>query len=217
MSLKLSISDGATPILDQIAAIHLGQAKDALDHAGSILRDSIRDALVTSEQSDFHVVVKNGKRHWTRGSVGRFGDRFNFKKAGPQSMANMVNSFFMSEKLMVIVGGMNKNVNVNTWRDGKVSGSIRLGQVLAGSYEILKKLNNGGDFNSQTERYKRTRMGEDTKPMGSNPKYKARKFIERGRSAAMGEVNSLLTDKLQSMIYRQANSIQAKTVTRTTA
>lgn len=217
MSVRISIFDGATPLLDEIAKIHLGMAKDVLDHSGSIMRDHIRTALKNSERSDFHVIAKDGKRYWTRGSVGKFGDRLNFKKAGPPSMANMVNSFFMSDKLMVIVGGMNKNTTVSNWRDGKISGTTRLDQVLGGSYEILKKLNNGGSFEQQTDRYKRTRMGEDTKPMGKNPKYKGRHFIERGRGEAIDKVKTLMTDTLQKMIYKQASAINSTTVKKVTA
>lgn len=220
MSVKIEIFDGATPLLDEIAKIHFGQAKDALDYSGAILRDAIRSTLRESEPSKYHVVVVKGKRVWRRGGKTRFGDRFNFKKAGPESMANMVNSFPMFDNpnhTVVVVGGMNKNKTVNRWRDGKVVGTEKVPQVLGGTYEILKKLNNGGSFQSQSKRYKATRMGEDTKPMGKNPMYKGRFFIERGRDKAMPEVTKAMTTRLESMIHRQVNRVSVKMTVRTSA
>jgi len=202
-------------MLDQIALIHTESALDALDHAGTKLREAIRKSLRESQRSKWIVKVVDGKRRWIRGDKpGEFGGRFNFKKAGPEGMANMVNSFLMPRAMTLVVAGMNKSASVAQYRDGKVVGALRVGQVLGGSYEILKKLNNGGSFDSQSMRYKGTRMGIDTKPIGKNPTYTARRFIERGRASAMADVQAIMTSQLEALIGRQINRVNIKTQVR---
>lgn len=223
MNLHISIYDDAVPMLDEIAKWSHKAALAALDQAGIELRDRTREAFDASQRSEWSVHLnKAGKRVWTRGVMGnRFGRRFNFKKAGPESMGNMIDSFLMENSLTLVVAGMHKNFTPRFYRkELKTNSDIKIygkgvKQVLGGSWEILQKLNTGGRYSQQSSRYKGTRQGEDTKPYGKDARYKPRRFAERGRLAAMGRVTEIMTTTLEGLIHRQVNRATVKTQVRT--
>jgi len=226
MSLKITIYDNAIPMLDEIAKWSLHSALAALDQSGIELRDRTREAFKQSTRHRWYVKVINGKRVYKNdGGLVEFGKRFNFKKAGPENMANMIDSFLMPGTLTLVVAGMHKSFMPRFYAQEAKAGSTspiygqRVGQVLGGSYQILKKLSKGGRFSSQDSKYQDIRHGEDTRPIGDNgdPFYKPRHFIERGRMAAMPQVREIMTSKLEALIYRQINRATVKTVTRTSA
>jgi len=223
VSIKIAIYDGATPVLDRIAQLSTLSALAALDQAGMVIRDRTRDAFKASKRSQWSVKVVNGKRVWTRsGNTHEFGKRFNFKKAGPESMANMINSYLMGAHLTMVVGGMHKSFLArlyyqeakSNFEGGAQFASKKTGQVLHGSWQILKKLDTGGRFSSLDPKYRATRQGEDTKPMGKDPQYQRRNFFQKGRDASMGEVKDIMTKKLESLIYKQVNRANVKTKVR---
>lgn len=224
MTLKISVMDGATPMLDRIAQIHYLSALAALDQAGFELREQTRAAFKNSQPSVWHVKVVNGQRQWYRGGPkSRFGDRFNFKKAGPESMANLINSFVMRDHLTLVVAGMNKRHTArlyyqeakSNFEGGPQYASKPTEQVLGGSWAILQKLNDGGRFRDQSKWYRGTRMGSDTKPLlGEDTYFRPRKFVEAGRSAAMPRVRDIMTSKLESMIHKQVNRATVRLIER---
>lgn len=224
MTPRITIYDGAIPMLDEIARLHHLSALAALDQAGMELRDKTRQAFDASRRSQWSVFVVNGRRVWRKTVMNpRFGRRFNFKKAGPESMSNMITSFLMAKQMTLVVAGMHKNFKAweyyqaskNNFEGGAKQSSRTTGQVLGGSWEILQKLSQGGNFNAQTDRYKRTRMGVDTKPIGKNPFYRPRKFIDIGRANAMSQVTDIMTSKLESLIHKQINRANVRATVRT--
>jgi len=223
MNTRITIYDGAVPMLDQIARLSHLSALAALDQAGMELRDKTREAFLASKRSEWSVFVIDGKRVWRKTAMNpRFGRRFNFKKAGPDNMANMITSFLMGKSMTLVVAGMHKSFQARQYYreaksnfEGGPQYAGTTGQVLGGSWEILQKLSRGGRFSEQSARYKGTRMGTDTKPMGENPFYRPRKFIEIGRSNAMSKVTDIMTSKLESLIYKQVNRVNVRTEVRT--
>jgi len=220
MSIHIQIYDNAIPMLDKIARLHHLSALAALDQAGMELREQTRKAFLASKRSQWSVFVVDGKRVWRKTAMNpRFGTRFNFKKAGPENMASMINSYLMPRHMTLVVAGMHKTFKARefyqesktNFEGGERYASRATGQVLGGSWEILSKLANGGRFSQQSERYKGLRQGIDTKPIGKDPFYRPRNFAERGRSAAMGRVSDIMTSKLESLIYKQVNRATVKT------
>lgn len=224
MSLKITIYDNAIPMLDEIAKWSLHSALATLDQSGIELRDRTREAFKQSTRHRWYVKVVNGKRVYKNDAgLVEFGKRFNFKKPGPANMENMIDSFLMPGALTLVVAGMHKSFTPRFYAQEAKAGSTspiygqRVGQVLGGSYQILKKLSKGGRFSSQDTKYQDTRHGEDTHPLGGDPFYKPRHFVERGRMAAMPQVREIMTSKLESLIYRQINRATVKTQVRTSA
>lgn len=226
MTPRITIYDGAIPMLDEIARLHHLSALAALDQAGMELREKTREAFDASRRSQWSVFLVNGRRVWRKTPISnRFGRRFNFKKAGPESMGNMITSFLMAKQMTLVVAGMHKKFKAweyykaskSNFEGGAKQSSYTTGQVLGGSWEILQKLSQGGDFNSQTDRYKGTRRGIDTKPIGKdgNPFYRPRKFIDIGRARAMGRVTEIMTSKLESLIHKQVNRATVRAEVRT--
>lgn len=221
MSVKIVIYDNAIPMLDEIAKWSLHSALAALDQSGLELRDRTREAFRQSTRHRWYVQVVNGKRIYKNdGGLVEFGKRFNFKKPGPGNMANMIDAYLMPRSLTLVVAGMHKSFvprfyskEAKTGSDNPIHGA-RVGQVLGGSYQILKKLSTGGRFSTQDQKYKNTRHGEDTQPLGKDPFYKPRHFIERGRAAAMPQIQDIMTSKLEALIHRQVNRATVKTQVR---
>jgi len=128
----------------------------------------------------------------------------------------------MERNLTMVVSGMHKNFVPRFYSAEAKRGTTdpifgrRVGQVLGGSWQILKKLNDGGRFKNLDPKYRATRMGDDTKPIGKdgNPRYEARRFIERGRANAMGKVQEIMTSKLEALIYKQVNRVTVNAVVR---
>jgi hypothetical protein len=208
-------------MLDKIALLSHHSALAVLDQAGMELRDRTREAFASSKKSNWHVKVVNGKRVWYKGDMRPvFGQRFNFKRKGADNMSSMITSFLMARDMTVVVAGMHKrHIPRMYYQEAKSGGESMMygkpvGQVLHGSWQILKKLSEGGRFKNLDPKYKATRMGEDTKPIGVNPYYRPRTFIERGRAMAMPKVQEIMTSKLESLIYKQVNRATVKTTVR---
>jgi len=218
MSIKIVIYDNAIPMLDEIAKWSLHSALAALDQSGMELRDRTREAFKQSTRHRWYVKVVNGKRVYKNdGGLVEFGKRFNFKKSGPDNMANMINAYLMPKSLTLVVAGMHKSFIPRYFSQEAKAGTNspiygnRVGQVLGGSYQILKKLSKGGRFSSQDPKYQAIRQGEDTHPIGGDPFYKPRHFIEQGRSMAKPQIQEIMTSKLEALIYRQINRANVTT------
>lgn len=210
MSVHIKIFDGSDSLLDQIALISRGQALDALDYAGSKIREAQRKAFRASVGHDWHQRIENGKRIVYRGGPATLGKRLNWRKAGPDNMDSMINSYLMEKSMTMVVGGMHKAFSAQIRRDGQVVGRAkRIGQVLHGSYQILAKLNYGGSWDQLDPDYKRLTRRKKSR-MFPRPVYRKRLFIEKGRADSMGEVQDIMTKKLASMIGKQANRVAIK-------
>lgn len=226
MTPRITIYDGAIPMLDEIARLHHLSALAALDQAGMELREQTRRAFDASRRSEWSVFVVNGRRVWRKTVMNpKFGRRFNFKKAGPPSMGNMIDSYLMPKAMTLVVAGMHKRFKAweyyqaskSNFEGGVKQSSISTGQVLGGSWEILQKLSQGGYYDSQSSRYKGTRQGIDTKAIGKNgnPFYRPRRFIDIGRSQAMPRITDIMTSKLESLIHKQVNRANVRAEVRT--
>lgn len=216
MSIHITIYDGATPMLDQIAQASYGAALDILDRAGSKIRKSSREAFHTSEAHYWHTKYVNGKRRIYRGNTPAvFGQRRSAAKQGavasPSSVANHISSFLMEKHLTMVVGGVHPTFRATIWRDGKAVGTnAPTKKVGSASYQIIKKLNDGGTYASLDPEYKRLLRRRQMRGF-RNAVYRPRKFMERGREMAMGAVTELMTSKLEAMIHRQVNRATVKT------
>jgi hypothetical protein len=216
VSVKITIYDNAIPMLDEIASIHLGMAKDVLDQAGAKIRKATREAFASSQSHDWFTKYVNGKRVIYRlpGRKAVFGGRHGMNLEGSPTMGGMINSFLMEDSLTMVVSGMHKRFVAKKWRNGVVQGYERpTSAVEQGTYQILKKLNEGGSYDSLDPMYHKKRRPKTIRSF-RNAQYKPRNFIERGRTASMGKVTELMTSKLESMIHRQVNRATVKTQVR---
>ena len=212
MSLKLTIFDGATPMLDKIAEIHYGMGLDALDHAGSTLRDATRKALIRSSHNWWQK-VKNGKRIIYKGGQRPTGHMMSHRTGSthrPGNIASFITSHLMERSMTMVVAGKHKAFRAKTWRNGKVVGyQNRTSATGKASYAILKKLNDGGTYEEQSNDYKtltRTKMMERFE----SARYQKRNYIEEGRGAAMGDVKEIMTKQLEKLIGQQINRVNVK-------
>jgi hypothetical protein len=219
MSLKIQIYDGATPMLDKIATIHYEMGLDVLDHAGQKMRKSIRSAFRGASNDHFwHQKYVDGKvQIWKGTTKYKFGSRLyhigKSNSADPENMANFINSWLQPKHMQVVVAGKHKGGAQAIRRDGKTIGmSKKISGVSKSTYRILQKLNEGGKTDGSYDKLTRTNASYEKvrKSMFKNPTYRARKFIEVGRNASLGEVKELMTNTLEKLIQRQVNRVQVK-------
>jgi len=221
-SIKLTIFDGATPMLDKIATIHYGMGLDALDHAGSALRDATRQAmwLGGAHRWGQSVEVANqGKnkgrptRRVFQGKMRAVGKMMSHRTGGihkPGHMKNFITSFLMERSMTMVVAGKHKAFRAKTRRDGKVTGSQRRTQAVGkASYGILQKLNNGGTYSQQSSDYTQ-HARKKTMDGFKDARYKPRRFIEKGRSSAMPRVRYIMTTQLEKLIGQHVNRATVK-------
>lgn len=220
MSIKIEIHDGATPMLQEIVELNYGMGLDALDHAGIVLRNATRKAFRAST-TRWAQYYRNGRRiiYKARGERG-LGRRVNHQAKGgtanPANMSSFITSNLMAKSMTMVVGGKHGRLKPKIRKNGKVVGfATPVGATTKGSYAILQKLNSG-DVHTDDEYYnKSVRSHVDTKKF-RNPNYKKQNFIENGRSAAMGTVRDIMTNKLESLLQHQidrANVTTKKVVT----
>lgn len=202
---KLTVYEGVSPILDQLALINREAALDALDYSGTKLRNAIRESF-KAKVTDWEQYIVNGKRRWRKNTVS-LGRRFNLVKVGPDSMESFIQSYLMESKLTEVVAGRFKAPSeVWAYRDGKKSHLIKgPDSVGKGSFALLQKLNYGDAREDGYQKYvqrKGNRMGN----------YPARNFVEEGRAIAMPSVIEGMTTRLENQIGKQLNEVSAKSV-----
>jgi len=224
MPIKITIFDGAIPMLDEIAKAHYGQGLDVLDHAGTKLRDETRKAFrnSTTRMRQFH--RKDGTWQAHGGNISRYklGRRISHRNKGGldkvESMEKLIHSYLMVDKMTMVVAGKHPTFTPSKRRDGKVTGSFKkLKAVTKGSYAILKKLNDGESKDTEKDNageYQKVRRTKAQHAMFDKMKWKKQNFVEKGRSNAMGEVERIMTEKYQQMIISQINraNVQPRTV-----
>lgn len=221
MSVRITIYDGATPMLDQIALISRMAGLAALDKAGKELLKSTREAFKASTSHYWHLTIVNGKRrYWYGQPRAEFGKRQSpTGKAGPDNMVQHITSYLMDKSLTLVVGGKHKAFRAkyygSAWDAGvrdpaqvKEAGN-RTGHTDKGTWEILNKLAKGGRLSQQSDAYKNTRL-KYPHVGPSDPFFRPRNWHDRGRSAAMPAVQNMMGDMLAQMIGRQVNRTTAK-------
>lgn len=209
--IKLTIYDGATPMLDKIASVSYGLALDVLDQAGQKVRKAKRKALKSTSHGWDMKISKNGKRYITYDSKKKkiTGGRKYHKdgNAGkPESMANFVTSYLMERNMTVVIGGMHPTHTPKTRRNGKVVGyQAKQKGITEKTYAILEKLDTG----VISDDYKRL-VRKKSMPRFKNAKYKARNWSSKGYLASKGEVTNLMTTKYATLLGKQLNNIDVK-------
>lgn len=218
--IKITVYDSATPMLDKIALISRKAALAVLDQAGMELRNKTREAFESARAHTWHTKIVDGKRKFYQNNVPAvFGKRLNYHKNGPDNMSSLITSYVMDKHLTVVVAGMHKAFKPryfyqeykNPDSDAPIYAGEHVEATLGGSWEILNKLDRGGRFSSQSEKYKRTRLKPDQKPVGKNPSYYPRRWAELGRQASLSKINDTMTRRLEELIGRQVNRTEVKT------
>lgn len=211
MSLKITIFDGAIPMLDEIAQVHYGQGLDALDHSATTLRDATRRAFRLSTTRVRQFYNRDGKWQAVGGNKQfRLGRRISHVKKGGldplPNMENLITSALMTGSMTAVVAGKHKRFTPLKRRNGKVVGTLKtVGAVTKGSYAILKKLNYGrAGVDSEYEKVSRTSAQEE---FFKGMNWKAHHFIMRGRLAAMPKVQQIMTSQLEQLIQKQINRV----------
>jgi len=219
VSLRIQIFDDNIPMLDKIASIHYGQGLDALDHAGTALREATRKAFRSSTTNLVQWYDKNGRLHLGRhgGKIQqRLGHRLkhsakNNTADNPSNMESFITSNLMPHSMTMVVAGKHKDIHPKARRNGKVI-PTKLKTVKAvnkGSYAILKKLNYGDVSGEEYKKVKRPKTIKWLDKKG-NSFFRKQNFIEKGRASAMGKVKDIMTNKLNSMIEKQVNRATVK-------
>ena len=215
-SVKITIFDGAIPLLDEIGKVSYGLALDALDQAGTVIRERSRQAFRGSTPHHWSMVIsKTGKRRVVRSKemqeTGMRRSHITGQIENPKNMESFITSYLMEKSLTMVVGGKHKSFRPKRRRDGNVTGYLpRVGGVSEASYGILKKLDDG-DENDPS--YKKAVKGRG-RGLFPNAKYQRRDFMAKGRSHAMPEVQYIMTKKLESLIGKQVNRANLKTQVR---
>ena len=210
MSIKLTIYDGATPMLDKIAEVHYGQALDALDHAGIKLREATRREFRSSKTKIKQFYDKNGNLGIIKGKTPHFdlGKRISHKnKTNSDKTANMeslITSNLMIDSLTMVVAGRHKKMTPKKRRDGKVVGSFSSMAVNKGSYGILQKLNDGDDDGEFYKTVKRTKQQHE---IFDKMEFRKQNFIEKGRLSAMPGVHDIMTNKYSQLLQKQLDRV----------
>jgi len=216
MSIKITIFDGAIPMLDKIASISYGLGLDALDQAGIELRNQTRRAFSMSGSHNWTAKIgKNGKRTIVKSGRQVFGKRLSHKTTkdfSPNNMKSFITSYLMERSLTMVVAGNHPNFRPKMRRNGKVVGSLRkVSGVTESTSAILQKLNDGGSTNEAYD--KLTRSGKSMRGF-KDAKYRPRRFIQKGRAMAMPKVRHIMTSKLEMLIAKQVNRTTIRAVER---
>ena len=211
MSIKITIYDGAIPLLDEIAKQSYGLGLDALDQAGIELRDQTRRAFKSfAHEWSQEFSRKSGKMQIKKGygnnPLGLRKSHTTGRNFRPKNMSNFITSFLMEKNMTLVVAGMHKSFRPKKRRDGKVQGTLsKVGGVSNSSLAIIRKLNDGNENDAD---YKKVRP--ESMPRFKNANYKKRNFIEKGRALSMPKVRNIMTTKLENMIARQVNRTDVK-------
>jgi hypothetical protein len=214
MAITIKIYDGFSPMLDEIGKIHYGMAMDALDQSANHIRKKQREAIGWSGSHHWRQKVVDGKRRIYRGSPKAVGSNrmshSNGSILSPSHMKNFINSWVSEKHMMAVVGGRHKSYRPSIWRDGKrVGRGSKVSGVSEKTFGILQKLNDGGTYKEQSSYYKKTR--DNGMDRFKNANFKARRFMQKGRSIAMPRVRDIMTKKLEMLIGKQINRTQVKT------
>jgi len=213
MAIYLRIFENAIPMLDEIAKANYGQGLDALDHAGTVIREASRKGLRT-KTTKFSQFYENGKLkvRSTGGNIQQIlGQRISHKNKGnmadPSSMESFITSNLDPKTMIMVVGGKHSRLRPKQRRDGGVIGDLGIvGAVSKRSYAILQKLNSGDGSDKYYENiYENKEQKAIFKHLREKGNYKPQHFMEEGYSNARGRVAEIMTTTLEKLIHRQIN------------
>ena len=212
MTTRIEIkAEGGIKLIDQIYEVSRIAAMEALSKSGNKLRDNARNALRTSEASEWIDEYKRAKN----GSMGRtIAPKNRYKAFGgrqsrgvrdiegsidtPPSMANFINSFLMEKNLTMVVGGKHQGFNPKRIRDGKIQGYMpKVSGVSKRTHNILEKLESG-----------KTNEDSSNEIFGNN--FRGRHFMQKARGSSMSYIQQTMTTTLASLIEKQMVRKQQK-------
>lgn len=212
MALHIKIFSGMDSMLDTIAKAHYGQGLDALDHAGIKLREAQRAALRSSTTPITRFYDRKGKLRIKRQKQ-ELGKRISHVNKSntdsPPSMENFITSNLMPNRMMMVVGGKHSTLHPKIRRDGRVEKNAEtVKPVSKFSYAILQKLNSG---DASSPIYQKIYKNKVEEKAFKNTNFRKQNFIEKGYSNAKGEVEDIMTRKLEQMIHKQINRAEVET------
>lgn len=192
MAVHFTFEDSATPMIDALLVLHQGYALEALGAAGGHLRKAIRAEILNVTSNWAFTIDDNGTYvPYITGDTRMGMHRYSHKTGAmtsPSSMANFVTSYIDEKNLMAVVGGVHRSSPQNKYRDGKIVGSFFLGGVGRNSLAILEKVNYGSMGTSAGFDYQ-------TKSPIRNPTFKARFFINKGKSRGLSRATQAVTER----------------------
>ncbi len=220
----IDVEFGKDNELDRILGNFYAISKDAVveqsSKAGNTVRVAVRSAFEneSTEWKQRYIENKKGDtvRRITKGGSYGLGHRISHMKkqntTGPASMVNFIQSHTSETTGTTTVGGQFSKGNVILRRDGKIVGKKYQKGISKYTIAILEKLNYGNTNGKLAEHIRWGREGKSGK-QGSKEsisqfkdKWKARHFFEQGFSRARGAVMQNMTNDLQRLIGKVANT-----------
>ena len=212
MAIYLRIFENAIPILDEIAKANYGQGLDALDHAGTKIREASRAAFRSKISGMSQFYDKNGKLKIRGGKIQKaLGQRISHidkgSMANPSSMESFITSNLDPKTMIMVVGGKHSTLRPKMRRDGEITKDLdKVGAVTKYSYAILQKLNSGDDSDEFYENlYQSEQQRKVFARLRERGSYKKQHFMENGYNASRGAVAEIMTTTLEKLIHRQIN------------
>ena len=211
MSIRITVFDGFTPMVDQIALVSREAALECLSVAGAHLQREARAAM------------RRHKHPWNPykrkdGSIGVYFDPKKKRELGlrishstlalenPPSMSAMITNYLNEKSMVAVVGGKHKAFVPKKREDGKVVGTLdRVPAVSKRTHAIIHMLN----FGEANPYYEQAAL-DPSRRFGY-------RFMEAGYNAARGRIEESMTKRYEKIIHRHASRGDIKTVKRIVA
>jgi hypothetical protein len=205
-SLRVTIFDKTTPLLQEIAKVSYGMALESLSVAGSHVRDASRKALIRHKHNWQQEVNLSGNRRIYYDTTPReLGLRMSHKTGlldKPDSMANFITSYLMEKSMTVVIGAKHPSFVPNKREDGKVTGKLgRVNAVSKHTHSILHKLN----FGERNDEH--NWGGKDSMKNFEGANYVARNFMDDGYTMSKGAVIKSMTTRYEKMLHRAISKV----------
>lgn len=221
MAIRIVVFDNTTPLLDEMAKLSVSLALEVLSVSGAKLQKEARKSM-RSKSHRWHKAIVNGKLRiqYTNNADNILGQRLNIKsKSNTPSMANMITSRLIEDRLTVVVGGGHKSFLPSIRRDGKFVGKgDRVFGVGLNTLSILHKLNFGDrEFTHGSSHHKHAWGSAYERSVFKNVKFKGYHFMEEGYNNAKPAILDAMTSRYENLLHKAVNNAKIKTVKRGTA
>jgi len=211
-SIKVTLYDAMTPLLDELIARDVGLAQEALQAGGSKVMIATRRKM-KSMGTYWHQSFKGGKRKvYKNTNVGRIlgsrSDQSDGSVMRPPNIANLIHFYLSKGSRSVIVGGAHPRFQPKQYKYGRVIGNEgkAMGSVGSESRSILHKLNTGevtGDHPYKDDKW------------GLNNRFvKGRRFMEKGFVQALPGAISSIEKRYHESFRVAVNNMPIKSVVR---
>ena len=209
MSIQVTVFDGLTPLVDQIALVSREAALECLSVAGAHLQSAARDTM-RRKQTPWRVRIgKNGRPYLDYNTANRkeLGLRISHSTGDPVgSMSNFITNYLNEKSMLAVVGGRHRAFVPKKRENGEVMGSLkRVSAVSKRSHAILHMMNFGEELNDYAPGFL---------PVSKRYGYR---FMEQGYRAAQGKIQESMTKRYERIIHRHANRGDIKVVKRVVA